>query len=639
MGIFDFLSKKSLSKYELKYKEAERKYFQNDYESAIVELKALLLEYPHYQCYGLIGSCYFGLKKYDEALSYYKKSIEKESSYEKNSMVFNRIEEVDKKLLKQKNAVKTNPKEAINILKNNRFSELNSILKSMKVDFFKVNTPSTASNEVASAFHYLPFENEEINELMSNNFLALESRFAILNKNRIFDNLLTIGKFVFLEKHSNKFNEDIEYSNSAIKMCLHFLVDASYSSQDYHSCILYGEKLLNEIEHNSDSTFDPDKKDILIALSMAYGKISQYEKSDYYGFLANKKTEPKKNIEDKLISSKIDEWDWWNNLTKQWQQIFRSEIDSFSENELTEEELRMILDLTSLKHYEQQDLMDVSPLMELTKLTELDLHWNQITDISPLMKLTNLTSLKLNGNKITDISPLMQLTNLTELNLNNNQITDISALKKLTNLVKLDLRGNQITDVSPLMELSILTELWLCENRITDISPLMELTNLVSLHAWKNKITDISALKGLTSLTTIDLKFNQITYIYALKGLTSLTSLNLNGNQITDISPLMELTNLNDLSLYSNKITDITPLQKLTKLTSLPLWDNQITDITPLKELPNLYHLDLYRNQIKDISPLKELTKLVSLNLTENQIIDFSPLNELKKSQKCSVNY
>jgi len=167
----------------------------------------------------------------------------------------------------------------------------------MKDDFFRVNTPSTASNEVASTFHFLPLENEEINELISNQFMALESRFAILNKNRQFDSLLKIGQYIFIDAFSDNFNIDIDYKNSAVRQCLHFLVDASYSSQNYLKCILFGEKLLNEIENNSNFPFDPDKKDILIALSMAHGKISQFEKSEYYRYLANKKPEPKKNIE------------------------------------------------------------------------------------------------------------------------------------------------------------------------------------------------------------------------------------------------------------------------------------------------------------------------------------------------------
>ncbi|MCL1866896.1 MAG: leucine-rich repeat domain-containing protein [Oscillospiraceae bacterium] len=52
--------------------------------------------------------------------------------------------------------------------------------------------------------------------------------------------------------------------------------------------------------------------------------------------------------------------------------------------------------------------------------------------------------LYLQGNKITDISPLVALTNLEELNLSQNQITDISPLSALTNLKILDLSQNHI---------------------------------------------------------------------------------------------------------------------------------------------------------------------------------------------------
>ncbi len=115
MGIFDFLFKKNLANYELKYKEAERKYFQNDYKSAIADLRGLIAEYPHYQCYGLLGSCYFGLKKFDEALPYYKKSIEKEPSFAKNSMAHDRIDEIRKILIRQKEAVNIAPKKGQDI--------------------------------------------------------------------------------------------------------------------------------------------------------------------------------------------------------------------------------------------------------------------------------------------------------------------------------------------------------------------------------------------------------------------------------------------------------------------------------------------------------------------------------------------
>ncbi len=116
MGILDFLFKKNLANYELKYKEAERKYYNQQYEAAIIDLTALVNEYPHYQCYGLMGSCYYELNKFDKALANYNKSIEKEASYEKNSMAYRRIEAVQKKLSKQKEIVDITPKEGKSII-------------------------------------------------------------------------------------------------------------------------------------------------------------------------------------------------------------------------------------------------------------------------------------------------------------------------------------------------------------------------------------------------------------------------------------------------------------------------------------------------------------------------------------------
>src|SRR5271163_1472114 len=54
---------------------------------------------------------------------------------------------------------------------------------------------------------------------------------------------------------------------------------------------------------------------------------------------------------------------------------------------------------------------------------------------------------------VTDVLPLLELAKLTELNLSGSEVTNLSALKGLTELTKLDLSGARVTDVSPLMEL------------------------------------------------------------------------------------------------------------------------------------------------------------------------------------------
>jgi hypothetical protein len=109
----------------------------------------------------------------------------------------------------------------------------------------------------------------------------------------------------------------------------------------------------------------------------------------------------------------------------------------------------------------RNDIIDLSPLAELTKLEKLWLGGNKITDLTPLAGLTKLEELNLDSNQIIDTSPLAELTKLEWLSLGWNRITDLTPLKGLSNLKVLELHSNQITDISPLQELTDLKELYL----------------------------------------------------------------------------------------------------------------------------------------------------------------------------------
>ena len=74
----------------------------------------------------------------------------------------------------------------------------------------------------------------------------------------------------------------------------------------------------------------------------------------------------------------------------------------------------------------------------------------QVKDISPLRNLTNLTNLNIMGNAIQDIWPLENLKALKSLNVSNNRISDIYPLHGLRNLTKLDVSANYIKDIYPL---------------------------------------------------------------------------------------------------------------------------------------------------------------------------------------------
>lgn len=96
---------------------------------------------------------------------------------------------------------------------------------------------------------------------------------------------------------------------------------------------------------------------------------------------------------------------------------------------------------------------DISPLANLTKLVDLNIHTQDISDLAPLSGLTALLELRLAANSFTDLSPLRVLTSLQFLELTGNDITDITPLSGLTNLEALDLRFNpDLTDIQALFE-------------------------------------------------------------------------------------------------------------------------------------------------------------------------------------------
>lgn len=251
-------------------------------------------------------------------------------------------------------------------------------------------------------------------------------------------------------------------------------------------------------------------------------------------------------------------------INKRTGDIYKSDVEKITELSINGKDIQNIggiENLTNLqKFYSNNEVRDLSPLKNLTSLTQLSFNDSEITDISPLKNLTNLQQLSLVHNRISDISALKDLTDLQKLNLTDNKISDISALRNLVNLESLELGdgmgGNNISDLTPISELKNLKLLSIMYNKISDISALKNLTNLKELFAGLNQISDISPLEGLTNLQTLNLDENQISDISSLQWLSNLQTIVLEENQISDISPLQELSNLQTIYLNNNKISD-----------------------------------------------------------------------------------
>ena len=250
----------------------------------------------------------------------------------------------------------------------------------------------------------------------------------------------------------------------------------------------------------------------------------------------------------------------------------------------------------------------------MTKLEELYLGFNSISDISPLIELTALTWLELSNNYITDISPLAQNTGLgsedfvdvSENPLNSTSVnTHIPALKRRGVAVEAENIGPQPVNIPDPNLRRIIASAF--GKGSGDPITTADMADFTSLRASGANITDLTGLEHATNLTHLDI----------------------NDNSISDISPLENLTKLTDLELEHNSISDISPLTGLNNLATLILRDNSISDISPLAGLNNLEWLVLSKNSISDISPLVQNTGLGSgdsVHLSENPL-NFASIN------------
>ena len=357
----------------------------------------------------------------------------------------------------------------------------------------------------------------------------------------------------------------------------------------------------------------------------------------------------------------------------------RKEI-GIPEGDVTDKDLAEVTSLGIGRDYEQNpdpntQVHSVAVLVYCTKLSSLQLNFQNITDISPLANLKKMKTLELGGNPIADITPLTKMTALETLKLFSCEAQDYSPLAKLKKLSALYLEFSTISDLTPLAKLTKLKTLGLKRTPIVDVTPLAKLTALRTLYLSECDIKDYSPIEKIyDKLTEKDFEFVKPTptpvgvvvafddpvlenairkalnkpegdvYQHELASLTYLgTSFGYEpnppeGSRVKNIDVIKYCVNLTELELIFNQITDITPLTGLTKLVNLLLGGNPLGDITPLVGLTNLESLTLFNSQAEDYTTLSQLTRLKSLQLEFSTIADLTPLSGLTELTRLSLH-
>lgn len=201
------------------------------------------------------------------------------------------------------------------------------------------------------------------------------------------------------------------------------------------------------------------------------------------------------------------------------------------------------------------------------ELYHLNLGDNAITSLSGIERLTTLNVLLVQRNNISDLSPLSDLTRLHLLNISwNPGITSIEPLAQGMReaLVNLDMAGLAV-DLTPLGGMENLDHLrigddWNSKRITLDLAPLSGQTHLKYLHILGAKLANVDAISSMSGLICIDLQNCGMTSanLTALNGHPLTTGINLERNflRTLDELDLSTLPQLKEINLGGNTIRD-----------------------------------------------------------------------------------
>ena len=195
----------------------------------------------------------------------------------------------------------------------------------------------------------------------------------------------------------------------------------------------------------------------------------------------------------------------------------------------------------------EHPVKQLTPLIVLPELRELDINWTAVTDLSPLKHCRNLTKLECAHTDVPAFACLRKLRNLQQLNLADTAIADLTPLNSLHELRTLNLDATKVTSVSPLTALGQLEDLSLDEVSGLEWQSLGQLTNLRKLSLAKTQITDLSCLKGLKQLQSLNLRNTPVTDLSMLEDASEIEVLDVRGIKVKDFSLFRRMAALREL--------------------------------------------------------------------------------------------
>ncbi len=189
-----------------------------------------------------------------------------------------------------------------------------------------------------------------------------------------------------------------------------------------------------------------------------------------------------------VISQTYENTQWWSELSQAW----KNDLSHYFGFTGTPDkvQLQKIIGTEKLVISEDPGIISLQPVVNLSRLKELEISDTRVSSLEPLSRMTQLQVLRFPKNPITQLNPLSPLDNLRELDFSNTQVEDLIPIQNLSFIETLKFAGTPVKNLKYLQNLRNLKVLEFYNTKVSNLDVIETMTGLKSLKIFNTKISE-----------------------------------------------------------------------------------------------------------------------------------------------------
>jgi hypothetical protein len=189
-----------------------------------------------------------------------------------------------------------------------------------------------------------------------------------------------------------------------------------------------------------------------------------------------------------VIFQTYENTQWWSGLSQAWKDNL---LKYFSLTGTPDKvQLQKITGTEKLAVNEDPGIISLQPVVNLSRLKELEFSDTRVSSLDPLSRMTQLRALRFPKNPITQLDALSSLANLRELDFSNTQVENLLPLQNLLYLETLKFAGTPVKNLKYLQNLRNLKVLEFYNTKVSNLDVLEPMSGLKSLKIFNTKISE-----------------------------------------------------------------------------------------------------------------------------------------------------